>query len=156
MGASDKAYFMSEALKEARKAYAMKETPIGAVVVYDGQIVGRGFNQVELTGDPTQHAEMVAIQEAAKALGRWRLYDCQMYVTMEPCLMCAGAIENSRIKSLYIGASHKKNHLVGKHNDFKLEVYKDRKIDYEFGILEKEASKILTDFFKERREEKSK
>ncbi|MGP1487082.1 MAG: thiamine phosphate synthase [Peptostreptococcus stomatis] len=156
IGASDKAYFMSEALKEARKAYAMKETPIGAVVVYDGQIVGRGFNQVELTGDPTQHAEMVAIQEAAKALGRWRLYDCQMYVTMEPCLMCAGAIENSRIKSLYIGASHKKNHLVGKHNDFKLEVYKDRKIDYEFGILEKEASKILTDFFKERREEKSK
>ncbi|WP_198021054.1 deaminase [Peptostreptococcus sp. MV1] len=150
----DKLYFMSEAMKEAKKAYAMKETPIGAVVVYDGQIVGRGFNQVELTGDPTQHAEIVAIQDAAKTLGRWRLFDCHMYVTMEPCLMCAGAIENSRIKKLYIGASHKKNHLVGKHNDFKLEVYRDRNINVEFGILEEEASRILTDFFRERRKEK--
>lgn len=151
----DKEYFMSEALKEAKKAYTMRETPIGAVVVHDGKIVGRGFNQVELTGDPSQHAEMVAIQNAAKTLSRWRLYDCQMYVTMEPCLMCAGAIENSRIKSLYIGASHKKNHLVGKHNNFKLEVYRDRKIYYEFGLLEEEASKLLTDFFRERRQEKS-
>ena len=120
-------------------------------MVHKGVIVGRGFNQVELTKDPTRHAEIAAIQDAAKKLGRWRLYDCQMYVTMEPCLMCAGAIENSRINTIHIAASHKKNHLVEKHNQFKEEVYMDRKIDYKFGLLEEEASKLLTSFFRERR-----
>ena len=148
---TEKFYFMSQAILEAKKAYCLKETPIGAVVVHKGVIVGRGFNQVELTKDPTRHAEIVAIQDAAKKLGRWRLYDCQMYVTMEPCLMCAGAIENSRINTIHIAASHKKNHLVEKHNKFKEEVYMDRKIDYKFGLLEEEASKLLTSFFRERR-----
>ncbi|MFR4808298.1 MAG: nucleoside deaminase [Peptostreptococcus anaerobius] len=114
----EKEYFMEQALVEARKAYALKETPIGAVIVYQGRIVGRGFNQVELQNNPLAHAEIMAINDAVKNLARWRLYDCQMYVTMEPCFMCAGAIANSRIRGLYIGAGHK-NHIVTKHNDFK-------------------------------------
>lgn len=150
-----KEYFMDQALAEARKAYALKETPIGAVIVYEGEIVGRGFNQVESQNNPLAHAEMMAIQDAVNNLGRWRLYDCQMYVTMEPCLMCAGAIGNARIRDLYIGASHKKNHVIDRHNEFKREFYDDLKINFEFGILEDRCSKILVNFFKERRSQKS-
>lgn len=147
----EKEYFMEQALVEARKAYALKETPIGAVIVYQGRIVGRGFNQVELQNNPLAHAEIMAINDAVKSLARWRLYDCQMYVTMEPCFMCAGAIANSRIRGLYIGAGHHKNHIVTKHNDFKKEFYTDSKISFEIGILEEDCSRILVDFFKERR-----
>ncbi|MBC2576635.1 nucleoside deaminase [Peptostreptococcus canis] len=146
-----KEYYMMEAYKEARKAYALKETPIGAIVVFNGEIVGRGYNQIELTNDPINHAEIVALKNAAKNLKRWRLYDCEIYITMEPCIMCAGAIVNSRIKKIYIGAGHKKNHIVNKHNEYKLDIYRDSKIEYEFGILEELCSSILTNFFKERR-----
>lgn len=151
----DKEEYMRQALIQAKKAYAMKETPIGAVIVYDGKIVGRGFNIVEHMKDSTCHAEIMAIKDAQKKLGKWRLFDCELYVTMEPCLMCAGAIANSRIKEIYIGAGHNKNHIVDKHNNFKLEYYKDNKVYYEFGILEGECSSILTDFFKERRKNKA-
>lgn len=147
--------FMKEALIEAKKAYTMKETPIGAVVVYDGKVVGRGFNIVEHMQDSTGHAEIMAIKDAQRKLSKWRLFDCQLYVTMEPCFMCAGAIANSRIKEVFIGARHSKNHVVDKHNGYKLDYYEDNKISYEFGILEEECSKILSEFFIERRKSKA-
>lgn len=147
-------YYMGEAIAEAKKAYALKETPIGAVIVYNGEIVGRGFNKVEITEDSTNHAEMVAIKNATENLNRWRLFDCEMYVTMEPCFMCTGAIVNSRIKKVYIGARHNKNEIVDKHNDFQHEFFMDNKVETVYDIKEEECSKILSDFFKERREEK--
>lgn len=149
-----KEFFMREAYKEAEKAFELEETPIGAIIVYEGEIVGRGYNMVETTNNSLNHAEIVAIQDASKKLGRWRLFDCDMYITMEPCVMCSGAIVNSRIKKIYIGTSHTKNHIVDKHNKFKLEIYDDCNIEYEFGILEEDCSKILTDFFKNRRNKK--
>ena len=94
---------MEEALKEAKKAAAMGEIPIGAVIVKDGEIIGRGHNETETGCDPTAHAEIVAIRQAAKRLGGWKLPGCSMYVTIEPCSMCAGAIVWSRIEKLYIG-----------------------------------------------------
>lgn len=153
-GKNKKIYFMEEAIIEAKKAYSLKETPIGAVIVYNGCIVGRGYNQVEITNNALNHAEVAAIIDASKNLGRWRLFDCEMYITMEPCIMCAGAIINSRIKKIYIGTSHKKNHIIDKHNDFKKEIYRDCKIEYEFGILKEECSSLLNKFFYERRSKK--
>lgn len=147
-------YFMSEALLEAQKGYDRGETPIGAIVVCNGEIVGRGYNKVETSNNPLNHAEMVAIEDACDKLGRWRLFDCEMYVTMEPCVMCAGAIVNSRIKKIYIGARHLKNHVVDKHNEFKREIYDDNKVIFEFGIMGEECSNILNEFFKKRRSEK--
>ncbi|WP_101773729.1 nucleoside deaminase [Peptostreptococcus faecalis] len=149
-----KVEFMKEAMIEARKAYSIKETPIGAVVVHENKIIGRGYNQIEIASNPTLHAEVVAIKQAAENLGRWRLNDCELYVTMEPCFMCAGAIVNSRIKKVYVGAKHSKNHMVSKHNSFIQEFYKDYKVEYIDGILEYENSCILTKFFSERRKEK--
>ena len=147
-------FFMEEAIREAKKAYALKETPIGAVIVYNDKIVGRGYNKIEITKDSTNHAEIVAIKDAAKNLDRWRLFDCEMYVTMEPCFMCTGAIVNSRIKKVYIGARHTKNEIVDKHNDFQHEFLTDNKVETVYDVKEEECSKILSDFFRERREEK--
>ena len=97
--------YMKEALKEAEKALALEEVPIGAVVVKDGEIVGRGYNRRETDKDPTAHAEVIAIRQASAKLGGWRLHQCDLYVTVEPCPMCAGAIVLSRIKKLYIGTA---------------------------------------------------
>ena len=94
--------FMKEALKEAKKAYKKLEIPVGAVIVKDGKIIARGHNLKETKEDTTKHAEIIAIQKASKKLSAWRLIDCEMYVTLEPCAMCAGAIINSRIKKVYI------------------------------------------------------
>ena len=99
---------MKEALKEAQKAAEMGEIPVGAVIVKDGEIISRGHNLTETTKDPTAHAEIIAIREASKVLGGWRLIGCDMYVTMEPCSMCAGALVWSRIEHLYIGADDPK------------------------------------------------
>lgn len=151
-----KEFFMNEALKEAKKAYLKEETPIGAVIAYKGEVVGRGFNMTETLGDCIAHAEIMAIKDAAKNLDRWRLFDCDLYVTMEPCIMCCGAIVNSRIKNVYIGTKHEKNHIISKHNDFKMEIYKDKKINIEVGILEEECSEILNIFFKQLRLEHKK
>ena len=150
----NKEMFMKEALIEAKKALEYKETPIGAVVVLNDVIVGRGYNSVEKDNDSTSHAEINAIKDASKNVGFWRLSNCQLYTTLEPCFMCCGAIANSRIKKVYIGAKHIKNSLVDKHNNFKKEFYFDNKIDIEYGILESDCSNILTNFFKERRKNK--
>ena len=99
----EKEIFMKEALKEAKKAYDKLEIPVGAIIVKDGKIIARAHNQKETKCDTTNHAEILAIQKASKKLNSWRLIDCEMYVTLEPCSMCAGAIINSRIKKVYIG-----------------------------------------------------
>ena len=143
--------FMKEALKEAKKAYKKLEVPVGAVIVKDGKIIARAHNQKETKYDTTKHAEILAIQKASKKLKSWRLIDCEMYVTLEPCSMCAGAIINSRIKKVYIGAMDEKTGAVGS----KLNLFKDytfnHEVDFEVGILEDECQKILKDFFKELR-----
>ena len=106
-------YFMRQALKEAKKAYDRLEIPVGAIIVYNGQIIGRGFNGVETLKNPLAHAELIAIDQACKTLDGWRLIDSTMYVTLEPCPMCAGAIVNSRIKRLVIGSSDPKRGCAG-------------------------------------------
>ncbi len=147
-------YFMKQALKEAEKAYKKLEVPVGAVIVKDGKIIARGYNQKETKKDTTKHAEIIAIQKASKKLGSWRLIDCEMYVTLEPCSMCAGAIINSRIKKIYIGTKDEKTGAVGSVLNL-LEDYKfNHKVEIESGIMQKECEKILKDFFKELRKSK--
>ena len=143
--------FMCIAISEARKAYSLKETPIGAVIVLNGRIVGRGYNMVELGNSAIYHAEVMAIQDARRNIGNWRLIGCEMYVTMQPCFMCAGAIVNSRIKHIYVGARHEKNGIVDKHNKFIEEYLRDNNVVVEFGIKNEECSTLLTNFFREKR-----
>ena len=140
--------FMKEALKEAKKAYEKLEVPVGAVIVKDEKIIARGHNLKETKKDTTRHAEIIAIEKASKKLGAWRLLDCEMYVTLEPCSMCAGAMINSRIKKLYIGAIDEKTGAVGSVLNL-LEDYKfNHNIEVEKGILKEDCEKILKDFFK--------
>lgn len=143
--------FMKEALKEAKKAYEKLEIPVGAVIVKEGKIIARAHNQKETKLDTTKHAEILAIQKASKKLKSWRLLDCEMYVTLEPCSMCAGAIINSRIKKVYIGTMDEKTGAVGS----KLNLFKDytfnHRVEFETGVLQKESEQVLKDFFKELR-----
>ena len=146
---------MKEALKEAKKAYAKLEVPVGCVIVKDGKIIARGYNQKETKTDTTKHAEIVAIQKASKKLNSWRLIDCEMYVTLEPCSMCAGAIINSRIKKVYIGASDEKTGAVGSVLNLFEDYTFNHKVESEKGVMQEECQKILKQFFKELRKNKS-
>lgn len=150
----NKEYFMKEALKEAKKAYKKLEVPVGAVIVKDGKIVAKAFNQKEGKKSPTKHAEIIAIERACKKIENWRLNECDIYVTLEPCPMCAGAIMNARIKKLYIGAMEEKSGACGS----KINILKDYdfeiKVDIENNVMEDECKKILKDFFKEIRKNK--
>lgn len=144
--------YMKKALELAKKAYDMGEAPIGAVVVKKstGQIVGEGYNRRETDKSPLAHAEIIAIEEAAKTLGGWRLIDCELYVTLEPCPMCAGAIINSRIERVIYGAEDKKaGSLSSVINLFELPY--NHKPQITSGVLQEECSQILSDFFKELR-----
>jgi tRNA(adenine34) deaminase len=142
---------MNEALKEARKAYLKGEVPIGAVIVKDEQIISRAHNEKELKKDATLHAEMNAIKKACKKLDSWHLDGCDMYVTLEPCTMCAGALVHARIKRLFIGAPDPKAGAVGSVINV-LEPNKfNHNIEVYFGILEDPCSEILKSFFKELR-----
>lgn len=144
--------FMKEAIKEAIKAYKKLEVPVGVVIVKNNKIIARAHNVKEEKKDTTKHAEIIAIQKASKKLENWRLTDCEMYVTLEPCSMCAGALINSRIKKLYIGAMDSKTGAVGSVLNL-LEDYKfNHKVEVKTKILEKECSDILQDFFKKLRE----
>jgi len=143
--------FMMEALKEAKKAYEKKEVPIGAVIVRNGEVVGRGFNQKETLKDATLHAEISAIKDACKNLGGWRLPGCTMYVTLEPCPMCAGALVNSRIERLVIGTRDLKTGACGSVINIVQMEKLNHQIDVQYGILEEECSDILKDFFAELR-----
>ena len=139
---------MKEALKEAEKAAAMGEVPIGAVGVKDGIIIGRGHNKTETAKDPTAHAEMEAIRAASAALGGWRLLGCDMYVTAEPCSMCAGAIVWSRIENLYIGTMDPKAGACGSVFNIVQEDKLNHQVNVTTGILQEECSRLLKDFFR--------
>ncbi len=147
-----KEYYMKQALKEAEKAYRKLEVPVGAVIVKDGKIIARAHNQKETKTDTTKHAEILAIQKASKKLETWRLIDCEMYVTLEPCSMCAGAIINSRIKKVYIGAMDEKTGAVGSVLNLFEDYTFNHKVEAEKGIMEKECQETLKKFFKELRE----
>lgn len=148
--------FMKEALKQAQKAYDKLEVPVGAVIVKDGKIIARAYNQKEEKQDTTNHAEIMAIKKASKKLGSWRLLDCDMYVTLEPCSMCAGALIQSRIRKVYIGALDEKTGACGSVlnllNDYKF----NHNVEVETGVLKDECEGMLKKFFKELRELKKK
>jgi len=146
--------YMKMALAEARKAYQRVEVPIGAVVVCNDQVVGRGFNLREQTQDPTSHAEMIALREAAENEASWRLENCQLYVTLEPCPMCAGAILQSRIKRLVYGASDPKAGAVRSLYQLLDDDRFNHQVEVEAGVMEKESAQLLKDFFRELRQRK--
>lgn len=141
--------FMNEAIKEA--LVCTYEVPVGAIIVHKGKIIGRGHNLTVTTNDPTSHAEIIAIKEASKYLGAWRLLDCTMYVTLEPCAMCAGAIVNSRVQRLVIGATDAKRGCCGSVEDLVRNPRFNHRVDVTIGILEKECSQLLTNFFRKLR-----
>ena len=146
--------FMKEALKQARLAYNKLEVPVGAVIVKNGQVIAKAYNTKETKNDTTKHAEILAIQKASKKLGSWRLNNCEMYVTLEPCTMCAGALIQSRISKVYIGTMDAKTGACGSVLNV-LEDYKfNHKVEVETGIMKEECEKILQDFFKELRKVK--
>lgn len=140
--------FMKEALKEAKKAYEKLEIPVGAVIVKDGKIIARAHNLKETKFDTTKHAEILAIQKASKKLKSWRLLDCEMYVTLEPCSMCAGAIINSRIRKIYIGTLDQKTGAAGSVLNLFEDYMFNHKVEIEKGIMQSECENILKDFFK--------
>lgn len=145
------AWFMKQALKEAQKARSKDETPVGAVIVWDGKIIARGHNEKELKKDSTLHAEMTAIRKASKKLGSWRLNECDLYVTLEPCAMCAGAMIQARIRRVFIGTADPKAGAAGSVINL-LQVEKfNHKVEIRYGLLEEECSGILKDFFRELR-----
>lgn len=143
--------FMREALKEAKKAYDKLEIPVGVVIVKDEKIIARAHNLKEVKNDTTKHAEIIAIQKASKKLNGWRLNECEMYVTLEPCPMCAGAIIQSRLKKVYIGTMDEKTGACGSVLNLFEDYTFNHKVELETGILREECEKILQNFFRELR-----
>ena len=147
--------FMKEAIKQAKKAYKLGEMPVGAVVVQNGQIISRGYNRRETKKNALLHAEMIAIDRACKKLGGWRLPNCDLYVTLEPCPMCAGAILNARVDNVYFGAYDNKSGCAGSAVnllDMNLCNYKSRT---EGGVCAEECSALLKSFFAELRRKRN-
>lgn len=146
--------YMREAIRQAKKAYAIGEVPIGCVIVYDGKIIGRGYNRRTIDKNTLAHAEMIAIKKASKVMGDWRLEDCTMYVTLEPCQMCSGAIVQSRMKKVVIGCMNPKAGCAGSIlNLLQMEEF-NHQVEMESGVLGEECSNLMTDFFRELREKK--
>ena len=147
----DKTYFMKKALQEAKKALLIDEVPIGCVIVKDDKIIARGYNKRESKQDVTSHAEIEAIKKANKKLNSWRLVDCDIYITLEPCIMCMGAIIQSRIRNIYYGAEDFKGGAVSS----SINVLEAKNINHhpnvEGGILKDECSLIITNYFKQKR-----
>ena len=145
--------FMKEALKEAKKALIKEEVPIGAVIVKDGKIISRAHNLREEKNDAIAHSEVLAISKACKKLNSWRLNDCDIYVTTEPCPMCAGAILNARIKNLYFGTRDEKSGaVVSNVGILDLDrTFCNHKVNYQSNILADECKSLLKDFFKKLR-----
>ena len=144
--------YMRMALDEARAAESIGEVPIGAVVVCEGAVVARGHNRREIDSDPAGHAEFIAIREASRKLGRWRLADCTVYVTLEPCPMCAGLMHQARIARLVYGVSDPKAGAVGTLYDLSNDERLNHRFDVTRGVCEAEAGAILSDFFRRLRE----
>lgn len=147
---------MKEAVRQAKKAAAIGETPIGVVIVRDGEIIARGYNKRETKKNALLHAEIIAIDKACRKLGGWRLPHCDMYVTLEPCPMCAGAIINSRIENVYFGAYDKKSGCAGSAADLFQKGLFNHNVNITGGIMEKECAALLSDFFKKLRNKKKK
>jgi tRNA(adenine34) deaminase len=147
--------WMRAALQEARIALKKKEVPVGAVVVYQGKIIGRGHNQTDSLNDPTAHAEILAIGAASNYLNSWRLSDADLYVTLEPCPMCAGAIVLSRIKRLTFGAYDPKNGACGSLYNLVQDKRFNHQVELASEVLQDECSELLQAFFKELREGKN-
>ena len=143
--------FVSEALREADKATALGEVPIGAVVVRDGEVVGRGHNRRETDGDPLAHAEILALREAAGATAGWRLVGCTMYATLEPCAMCAGALVAARVGRLVFGAYDPKGGFCGTLGNLVQDSRLNHRLEVVGGVLEEECSALLRGFFAELR-----
>ena len=143
--------FMTEALKEAEKSANFDEVPVGAVIVKDGKIIARGHNLRETKNDPTAHAEIVAIRKACKKIKSWRLEDCTIYVTIEPCSMCAGTLLWTRIKRIVYGASDPKGGALGSsYNLFEVKNI-NHKAEITRGVLENRCASLITSFFKNKR-----
>lgn len=152
----DEEKFMKEAIRQAKKAYALREVPIGCVIVYEGNIIARGYNRRNTDKNTTSHAEINAIRKASKKLGDWRLEGCTLYVTLEPCQMCAGAIVQARIDKVVIGSMNPKAGCAGSVlNLLEMDGF-NHKVEVERGVLEEECSTMLSGFFKELRMEKAK
>ena len=148
---SNHEYYMKMALKEAKKAYKLGEVPIGCVIVYEDKIIGRGYNRRNTDKSTLAHAEIAAIKKASKIIGDWRLEDCTLYVTLEPCQMCAGAIVQARIPTVIMGSMNPKAGCAGSILNI-LEVPEfNHQVHTIRGILEEECSQMLTTFFKELR-----
>ena len=145
---NEQEHFMKEALKEAKKAYEKLEVPVGAVIVKDGKIIARAHNLKETKYDTTKHAEILAIQKASKKLKSWRLTDCEMYITLEPCSMCAGALINNKKKKIYIGALDNKTGAAGSVLNLFDDYTFNHKVEVEKGIMVEQCETILKDFFK--------
>ena len=143
--------FMREALSLAQQAAALGEVPVGAIVVKDGVIVGRGSNAPIGCQDPSAHAEILALRDAAKNIGNYRLVDCSLYVTLEPCAMCAGAIQYARIGQLVFGAKDPKTGACGSVVNLMTEDKLNHHTEVASGVLESECGQLLSDFFKQRR-----
>src|SRR5512137_1500622 len=144
-------YFMGEALRQAAKAFAAEEVPVGAVVVREGRIISRAFNQVELLKDATAHAEMLALTAAEQAVGDWRLNDCTLYVTKEPCPMCAGAIVHVRIGRVVFGAGDPKAGAAGSALNLLQFPGLNHRAEITAGVREEECRQLLLNFFNEQR-----
>ncbi len=142
---------MMEALKEAKESLEKEEPPVGAVIVKDSKIISRGHNLRESLQDPTAHAEIIAIRSAANILGSWRLIDCTIYVTLEPCIMCAGAMILARIKRLVYGARDPKAGAAGSLMNILNDKRLNHQVEVNMGILETECGEILREFFSSRR-----
>lgn len=149
-------FYMNEALCEARKAYSLGEVPVGAIIEKDGEIIGRGHNLTETEKDPTLHAEMIAIRQAAAKLGGWRLSGCRLYVTTEPCSMCAGAIVLARIETLFIGTMDKKAGACGSLANIPQDTRLNHNVEIETGLLQEECAGLLKAFFRDLRSKNKK
>lgn len=148
--------FMRAALREAKKAYALQEVPIGCVIVQNGKIIARGYNRRNTDKNTLAHAELTAIKKASKKTGDWRLEDCTMYVTLEPCQMCAGAIVQSRMKKVVIGCMNAKAGCAGSVLNLLQMAQFNHQVEIERSELKEECSSMLSQFFKELREKKKK
>ena len=144
--------YMKAAIKEAKKAYKLGEVPIGCIIVYQDKIIGRGYNRRKTDKNTLSHAELTAIKKASKIIGDWRLEGCTMYVTLEPCQMCAGAIVQGRVDKVVIGCMSPKSGCAGSIINILQMSEFNHQVEIEKGILEEECSKMLSDFFVELRE----
>lgn len=146
--------YMSEALKQAKKAYALDEVPIGCVIVYDNKIIARGYNRRNTDKTTLAHAEITAIKKACKKLGDWRLEECTMYITLEPCPMCAGAIVQARIPKVIVGSMNAKAGCAGSVLNLLNESRFNHQVEFVNGVMEEECTGMLQSFFKELRSKK--